>query len=83
MFTIKNLKAFLLLLCCATTMAHAQFSKNAIYGNFGGSYGIGSGLHYERIIIGGPFVHITLNAGAGYSFKGIENYETWPPDEVF
>jgi hypothetical protein len=75
MFTIKNLKAVLLLLCCVTTMAQAQFSKNAIYGNFGGAYGIGSGLHYERIIIGGPFIHINLNAGLGYSLKGIENYE--------
>jgi hypothetical protein len=75
MFTIKNLKAVLLLLCLATTMAQAQFSKNAIYGNFGGAYGIGSGLQYERIIIGGPFVHINLNAGLGYSINGIENYE--------
>jgi hypothetical protein len=56
-------------------MANAQFNKNAIYGNFGGSYGIGSGLHYERIIIGGPFFHLNLNAGLGYSLKGIENYE--------
>jgi hypothetical protein len=75
MLTIKNLKAVMLLLCCATTMASAQFSKNAIYGNFGGAYGIGSGLQYERIIIGGPFVHMNLNTGIGYSIKGIENYE--------
>ena len=72
---VKNLKAVAILLCCAISIANAQFNKNAIYGNFGGSYGIGSGLHYERIILGGPYVHLNLNAGLGYSMKGLENYE--------
>lgn len=75
MLTLKNLKAVVILLFCAVSMANAQFSKNAIYGNFGGTYGIGSGLHYERIIIGGPFVHINMNTGLGYSVSGIEHFQ--------
>lgn len=75
MFSLIHLKAVTFLLFCATTMSIAQFNKNAFYGNFGGSYGIGSGIHYERIIAGGPYAHLSLNSGLGYTLKGIDNYE--------
>jgi hypothetical protein len=69
MLNKKMLIAVLALLLGVMGMATAQINKNAIYGNFGGTYQFGTGLHYERIILGGEYLHLTLGAGIGQSFN--------------
>jgi hypothetical protein len=72
MMCLKNLKAVIVLLFCAITVLNAQFNRNAVYGYFGGTYGLGGGLHYERIFMGGSFVHMSMQLGIGFSHKGVE-----------
>lgn len=69
MLNKKNLLAVLVLLISALGMAKAQINKNAIYGNFGGAYQLGAGLHYERILAGGEYLHLSAGAGLGQSFN--------------
>ena len=65
----KNLIAVCVLLLTAFAMADAQMNKNAVFGNFGGAYQLGAGLHYERVLIGGKNLHLALGAGVGQSFN--------------
>lgn len=65
----KNILVALVLLFGTFGISEAQINKNAIYGNFGGAYQFGAGLHFERILIGGKNLHIAAAAGIGQSFN--------------
>jgi len=69
MLNKKYILAVVVLLTSVLCVAKAQINKNAIYGNFGGAYQLGAGLHLERILVGGEYLHLSAGAGIGQSFN--------------